>query len=303
MASYFDHMQFVLRVVAARLGVPRRLFNQETQGMEPIAEAIEKIGELAVDAAKQNMTPAKVAGPFLRNATLMQYGEKIERVEHDPLPKCVVVRDLDSLATVVAGSTAAHGEDGAVTATESRVHAAIYHNDDQVIAIFDDRDASFRDDKAIWNLTPSEKFRCLSGEAAAPRAQPEFVRWLVLNLRDECRRDCPAFLERVRNIKFRTADDQSGVVQTGRQSMGREIELKLVDAQDMPETIIFNVKRWADLDHVIPFEVYLDIDLQKRTLALLPLADQLAEAERAAHKWLGDAITAEVACPVYYGKP
>ena len=167
----------------------------------------------------------------------------------------------------------------------------------------DDSDTGHRDDRLTWKLTPSSKFGALTTGAGQPRAHADFVRFLVQNLRDEFDAAAPGLLGTIRNLKFKTADEQTGNIQQGRESMGRQIEAAVTGATDLPETVIIQVRRWASLDYLASVECLLVLDTTDRKLSLRPLADQLEQAENDAQAWLGEQLTAAVKCPVYYGTP
>lgn len=78
---------------------------------------------------------------------------------------------------------------------------------------------------------------------ARQHSHAEFVRWLVQNLRDEFDAAAPGLLGTIRNLKFLTADAQTGNIQQGRESMGRTIDKEITGAKDLPETVTINVRR------------------------------------------------------------
>lgn len=256
-----------------------------------LEEAIELIQQTAV----RSETPVAVKEVALRNATLLYHNGTVHPYRHEPTARKHTICDLASLATLVNG----HGEakDGAAPS------ASIWHQGDLVVVVLNDAEDSFRDDRATWSLSPSEKFHCLLEEASKPRDQKPFVHFIVQNLRKEMEQAAPELLSKLRNLKFSLSDDQTGNIQQGRESMGRDIHAAVAGADQFPETVTFKVRRWANLDYVVPVECMLVVDVTAKKLALIPLADELQVAEDAAQDWLHATITDEVSAPVFYGTP
>lgn len=248
-----------------------------------IKEAIELIQNTAVKAT----SAAVVEGLDLRNRAIVDFMGQLVEQPFDPPARNHTAHDLDTLSTLVDG----------------RESASIWHAGNTVTALLNDADESFRDDRVTWNLTPSQKFTALTREAQHPRIHAEFVRWIVQNLRDEFDAAAPGLLGTIRNLKFRSADEQAGNVQQGRETMSRQIEAEITGAKELPETVLINVRRWASLDYVASVECLLVLDTVERKLSLKPLADQLERAENGAQEWLGSQLTAAVKCPVHYGTP
>lgn len=244
--------------------------------------------------AKRAASPQSVSAS-LRNATLVVINGETKRIEHEPQPRRHKVASLDSFATLLNGPG-----DGDGTA---RINASVWHFGDMVVAIFDDSDASFRDDRAEWKLNGSRKFSVLTSNAEQPRPHTAFVDFLVENFRDELEESHPGLLGVIRKLRFTNNSEGNSSVQHGRQSMGKSVEAAITGSEPLPETVILNVKRWADLEHVIAVECLLKLDPLEGKLAPKPLADELQEAENKAQAWLHEQISQEVECPVYYGSP
>lgn len=248
-----------------------------------IREALELIQETALDAKAAGVAP----GVELRNATLLETAEGLVKQPHDPPARQHKVRNLDTLSTLVEG----------------RADASVWHADNTVIAILADKDDGHRDDRVTWSLSASAKFQCLTRDAATARSHADFVKFLVQNLRDEFDAAAPGLLGTIRSLKFLTADQQTGNIQQGRESVGRSIDAEVTGAKDLPETVLIKVRRWASLEYLASVECLLVLDTTNRTLALKPLADQLECAENDAQDWLDGQLTDAVKCPVYYGTP
>lgn len=293
MSDFLEHCRFVLNHVAKSLGIPWRVFYLENPVM--LKEALEFLKEQSNDASK----PTRLDSVSLRNATMYKIGHTTQRIENDPAARRHKVANLDSLATLINGPSA--GNDAAGNPLRSR--ASVWHYGNEVIAILDDGDDSFRDDRAEWKLNASKKFESLTSSAATWRDQKSFVEFLVEYLRDEVDAAMPGLLANLRKLRFTNNSEGTGDVQHGRASMGKSVEMAVSGAEPLPETVILRVKRWADLDHVIEVECLLRLDPVGGKLALKPLADELQEAENKAHDWLHGQLTDAVECPVYYGSP
>jgi hypothetical protein len=250
-----------------------------------IAEALELIQSTAVDAHGVAVVPIE-----LRNAKLLAHKGILS--EH---PTGIPARnhhasDLESLAAVVVD----YGD---------KENSIVWHNGNNVVAVLDSAEKSYRDDKVSWTLTESVKWAKLTRDAPTARTHADFVRFIVQNLRDELDASAPGLLGIIRNLKFKSADEQTGNIQQGRESMGRQIEAEITGAGDLPETIIVRVRRWASLEYVGAIECLLVLDTHERKLSLRPLADQLEQAEHGAQSWLHEQLQGAVECPVYYGTP
>jgi hypothetical protein len=298
-------MRFVIQTLAARLGIPARLFEPKDSTIMDslLSGAIEVIREMAkgeIECAQEHAnTITPISGVTLRNGRkkFMHKGEIIDLADDAPALK-VVFADLDSLAAFIDGK-----EDGEGELQPTFPDASVWHKDDNVTAILNDAPKSFRDDRATWPLRKSKKFAVLVSEAAKPKSHKLFIAFLVTNLRDEFEKGAPGLLGKLRNLKMMTATAQEGNIQHGRESMGKSLEAEVIGAADLPETVIIPVARWADLDHVAEVECLLELDPVQGTLALTPLADQLERAENLAQAWLHGRLTDELSCPVYYGTP
>lgn len=254
--------------------------------MEGLAEAVSLIQNTAVEAKAAEV----VHGVELRNSVLIHHnGELSERKKGIPA-RVHSASNLESFAAIVVD----YGD---------KEDATVWHKDNLVVAVLNTGDASYRDDTVRWSLTASEKFKALTQDAPRPKSHAEFVRFLVQSLRDELDASAPGLLGTIRNLKFRSADEQTGDIKQGRESMGRSIEAEITGATELPETIIVKVRRWASLEYVAAIECLLVLDVQERKLSIRPLADQLEQAENGAQGWLHEQLTAAVECPVYFGTP
>ncbi len=256
-----------------------------------LQEAIEHIENTAVRAFGANA----VEGVGLRNRTLVDHNGELTVYDHDVPARQHVICDLDSLATLVSG----HGE----SQDMSSPAATVWHKGDKVVVVLNDGPGSHRDDVAQWNLSPSKKFHCLLKEAPASRDHKSFIQFAVENLRNEFEAATPGLLGKLRTLKFSFSDDQSGNIQQGRESMGRDIHAAVAGADEFPETVSFRVRRWANLEFVVAVECLLIIYVTNKKISLRPLADELEVAEDEAQAWLHQTITDQVTAPVLYGSP
>lgn len=176
----------------------------------------------------------------------------------------------------------------------------VWHNRNTVTLIVDDSD-DFRSDRVNWMLTDSARFVAAALNGNKPRDHKSFVNFIVKNLREEFDRDVPGLLGVIRALKFSTSDEAEGEINHGRESMGRQIRSDVTGASELPETIKLNVNRWSELDIHVAIELMLVVDLDGRTLSLVPLADSVVKAELEAHRQLGDLISQSLPCDVLHG--
>jgi len=244
-----------------------------------LQKAIQLIQETAVRAAG----PHEVVGGKRHVTTLFANGE-YAAFEHDRPPRRHSACDIPTL----------------LAKTTDR--STIWHQGDRVIAVLDDSDASHREDFVELKLDPSDKWTALA-DAGRPREHAEFVRWLYENLRDELNEASPGLLGVLRNLRFRTVDDEEKSIKHGRESMGRSIDSEITGAEAIPETIKLQIRRWSSIDYYACVECVVRLDTHARTLCVKPLADELRRAEHAAQDWLGDMLANQADCPVHYGAP
>lgn len=250
--------------------------------MDILSETLSLIQDTAVKAA----VPRVLDVPGCRNRNAIVIGSGIVDFTHDVPKRSHVAHSLE-----------------AFTAYVSSTDSAIWHSGDKAIAVLDDTTESFRDDTVTWPIPPSAKWAAVRNEAGKPRQQKEFVTFIVANLRPEFDAAAPGLLTKLRSLKMTTVDEEQGNIQTGRESMGRQIERSVSGADDLPELLTVPVRRWASLDYVAAVECLLVVDLVTRTIALRPLADSLEQAEHSAQAWLHGLISNEAECPVYHGTP
>lgn len=260
-----------------------------------LKDAIELLTKTAIAAVE----PIELESLATRNRTVAWVNGQRTEVVHDVPCREHMICDLASLATLVNGPVSQ--ADGELCA--GRPHASVWHKGDKVVIVFDDSDESYRDDGAEWTLNPSKKFMSLIADAPKARNQAAFIEFLVENLRDELEASRPGLLGNLRNLRFKNNSEGTGNIQHNRASLGRQVEAEISGAIELPETLILNVRRWADMEYIVAVECYLKLDPLQETLALRPLADELQEAENKAQEWLHERITQEIECPVYYGTP
>ena len=218
-----------------------------------------------------------------KNITLVNCKGVVSNVEKPPIPLDATANDLDSLVALA-------------TAEKSTV----WHNRKGVELVIDSSEGSYRSDRVKWNLSCSSKFDELrSGKCQCDHKS--FVRYIVQNFRDELESLNPGVLGSLRSLKFATSDTQENDIQHGKESMGRSINREVTGASDLPETVVLEVRRWAELDIFVKVELMLIVDAEKKTLELRPLADSAKRADIEANKTLGDMIREKVKCLVMHG--
>jgi hypothetical protein len=227
-----------------------------------IADALEKI-EGWVEAGSQ---PTKV---FADSRFVHWYHDgTIHRFEVDPEPRNHYAKDINSLLYYETSDS------------------VIWCNTGRVVLVIDDSDR-YVDQRVTWKLTDSSKFAA-TGSCGEPRSQKDFIRFIMLELRDELENACPGLLSVFRSMVFTSNSESDGEVEFGKESMGRSIKktVALGTDKEIPETVTLVLRRWAEVDIYVAVECLVDVNLDECTIALIPLADSIVEADQHAQEQL-----------------
>lgn len=216
---------------------------------------------------------------------------KLHTIEHERPPRAHKAHSVDALV--------AH-------ATE---HSAVWHHGDAVKLVVDNREESHRHDVVAWALTRTEAW----AEAVRQRdgmKQAELIELMTGALRKPVIESpqATAVLDRIRALKFSTTDDEDQQRTKGSASMGREIQSKVVGADNIPEDFTIAVRRWAELDVVETIELCVAVDPERRLIRLRATRDEVAAVEESAQAKLGAYLSqklndAGTGTPVYAGEP
>lgn len=253
--------------------------------------------EYLTNQVKRADKPVVVDGVSIRNKTMLTCAGITSTVPDDIPARDHTTLDLASFIQAVATYSAG----GASS-------PSVWHNGDSIRAILDDSGTSHRDDSIMCTLTSGAKFDKLRESASKRRSHQDFVKFLVLNFRNELEGYHPGLLGAIRQINIKTLDTLDSTARSGagagRESIGREVVRELVGSAELPETIKIKVRRWAELDYMTEVECLLVADLDDRVFCLEPLADELVMSELKAQDWLhAELLDSELECPVFYGSP
>lgn len=149
------------------------------------------------------------------------------------------------------------------------------------------------------NYKRSDQFQTLMRWAAvvSPMSQKELVLLLRSTFAD-CQRRCPDLLPAVRDVKFKTLQESAGKVENTKVSLGKRIESEVSGTQAIPDQVTFEVPVF---DSVFSFDAtvrcVLDVDAQRETFRLIPIAADIQRGEDLAvseiHAALVDALPPE----------
>ncbi|HUX16308.1 MAG TPA: hypothetical protein VMW52_07525 [Phycisphaerae bacterium] len=224
------------------------------------AELLDRLKELAEEAAAP-----KLLQTTPRKETYAIRGE-LRGIAIDAPPRCHQASTLQALIDAAAF----------ISVPEKTVY---WHGPTRVVAVLDD--LADRRDRVVLPLVFSSQFQTLTALDAAPGAerqafgQVDFIRLLRIDL------GCPG--EQVapfRRLDWSGAARTAGNIQHGRESLGREIEAAVGQADSLPETlrIVVPIYQTAGEDATQPIDCLIDVDPTRQLFRLIPRPGALAEA-------------------------
>ena len=150
---------------------------------------------------------------------------------------------------------------------------AVYVGKDGVDSILDDDD---RLERASIDFEQSPQLIAI-GRAAGGLTQAEFVRMLRTTLSGCVQHE--TFLSIVRQVRWELGQERTGSVKHGSDSLGNKVNRSVTaNAGEMPETVRVSMPylvKPTDAAIHLDFECAVDIDLDRQTIALLTVGDQL----------------------------
>ncbi|MGD9644278.1 MAG: hypothetical protein AB7U73_01110 [Pirellulales bacterium] len=214
---------------------------------------------------------------------LVRIGDKIEEREKHLKPFNARVDSLEDLIDL-----ARYGEKGE-TPTPGQV--TIWHDEEKVVVR---RADSPRIPFAYFEFRTSDAFDDVQLLHDQWFGQKEFIRLLRSDLPDVVT-SADSLVPLVRQLKFSQHSEATGVVQLGRESMGREINNEVTAAGDLPESVQLVCPMYDNAEPIptlLHVSADLDIDLAAGRLGLRPVKAQLiAERHKVAaaiHTWIHD---------------
>ena len=143
--------------------------------------------------------------------------------------------------------------------------------------VFDNAPESHRRDRAVCVLSPTPEYLAL---ASAQNLDQKRMRSLLRHTLADC--DVPPrLLVWVSNVRWSARNEAKGVIVAGRESLGRDVELSADSVGELPpEDIDLNVRIFTDraLPERRTIRFGFDVDLETRTMSLVPRGDALAQA-------------------------
>lgn len=194
--------------------------------------------------------------------------------------------------------------------TMSGGNAQVFHGHAVVEVHLDNSD---RRDTLRMALHTSAAYKALVGLVDGKRFSPrDVVTFLKYNLAGTGE-DTQALIGVLREVKHQTRIDGGGVVQHGRESMGRAVEAEVSNADRIPEyvRVVMSVYRNPDLRAATALSVRVGIILHADTassrddlIELRIMGDSLDDAVEDAQKAVGDILCAAMPkVSVVYGCP
>jgi len=267
-----------------------------------IAEAIEKITELAHDAEKpQAYTPPGEPAHV--------YYLEGKRQIAAPAPRQHKAADLQAVVAFALRTVEQEPElpDVRVAALgQPATCCTVWYDRTQVTCLLDD---ATRRDRVTLKLELSPQFTELAALDGKRRSwkQPDLILWLRVNFSKALDLH-PELLKALRSLRWQTSSDGSGVIAHGKASLGKSIQAELSGAELIPETVTFNVPVFhgcmPGLWGLVP--CVLDINAKDETIALIPLAGAIEKALRDAEERLGEMLKGMLGDEfgrLYYGQP
>src|SRR5260221_8144283 len=225
-----------------------------------LAEFLTALRKLADEAR----APVVLVHPTLpQTKTLVALQGELKEYPRVPPDLRETVDGLQDFLTSVKGYG---GQDPAKT-FESR---HVFVSPAQVVCCYGDG----RFDRTTLKLRPTERWLRLVGLAAEDLTQQEAVRLIRMVLHGA---GADALLASLRVLNFSRVKQSGGTVQHGRESLGRNIEASVQQAESIPEQFtatvpVFLNAGFRDLVANVRVAVHVDVDREK--VRLVPLADE-----------------------------
>lgn len=162
-----------------------------------------------------------------------------------------------------------------------------------------------RRDVATLALPITPQLNCLLNSAPSHRSQKEFYKLLRIDLHDVLPPDStlPA---KVQKIRWQDVGESGGEVSHGKESIDRAVRQAIQGTDAIPETITVSLRLFQcpDLRDCKPVVCAIDIDVESKRFALIPLPMQIQDVMDAVIDEIAAHITEKVkdaGVPVYRG--
>lgn len=231
-----------------------------------MADFTEKSLQLLLDTARKAEDASVLAIPGDKRQVRLCKGETMEAVDiPPPLREHYVSRlsDLIEMANVAS-----------INARGTRGQPVVWHDEDKVVLILDDED---RRDRATMDLTQTEQFKilCRLADNRPAMQQKEFIRMLRLDLGLDA-----AVVNAFRRIDWTITNTGSAQAERGKESLGKQIESHVRNAQDIPELLTVPVSIYNEMgeQEVYSIRCLIDFDCDQARMQMVPAAGELEHA-------------------------
>ncbi|MBL9125903.1 MAG: hypothetical protein JNG90_19835 [Planctomycetaceae bacterium] len=260
--------------------------------LQEFVETIAQLSAEKVEAREKAKRPEFLNDPKDPTHYYLLNGGVLEEKDVPAPPRQHVVYDRDSLVRL------------AQRAKELNQQPALWHDHARIVLVWDDLE---RRERVDWMFEFTELWQAILAINGKPLKQAEMVRALRFSLADAI--SAPELLNTVREIRFKKSNEANVVIQQGRESLGRTIEMEVTGADALPEAVtLHGVSIYREVPHPLDLRFGLEIDTAEETFTLKALADVLPTALEMtlaeSHRVLTEALrVAGLEVPVYFGQP
>jgi len=245
-----------------------------------LKEALQLIQETAQRA--RGVRPLDLSAD--RRVERFDVGGKIEAFDVPPVPRGHVVGSLADLIEYVSTAT----------------NAVVWYSHGKVVLILDDED---RRDHVMFPLAYSEQMMALLKiveSAPPPMSQRDLLLFLRLGL------DVPdATVNLFRSLNWTDGKQLASNLGSGRESLGMQIQAECNGTDGLPGEVTVQIPVYREFGEREPWSVRLliEIDVNTKTFLVCPGPGDLDAAIQAAQQSIGERLSRNLTCPVYYGAP
>jgi len=233
-----------------------------------LKEFVEAISGLTVAASSPKLL-RDPADP--RKAYLVHDGELKETTVQPPLLQSSVETMADLMSAIET-----FGGDA----------ASVWHDRHQILALLDNGD---RLETVRMDLNYSEQFKAI---LSLPKAFDQ--RSLILFLKRNLAGAIDSTLVSIfRKLDFSKREEKAAAVKHGDESLGRSVHAVVTGSSEIPEFLTATLRVYSNPDVKFPVTIRLsvDIDVQRCTIELTPLPDEIENAILATEAGIGEQLS------------
>lgn len=253
-----------------------------------LADAIRKIATLATEANGIEVVENEATGKIF-----IRQGKDFKIVERPALDRNGSLHGLDDL--IIAAL------DGDMV-----TNPEVFHNDDEITLILDRSDGH---ERMTMKLSTTNRFEKLinmqgKGNQIAPRS---LIRMLRFELSGT---GIDHVIASLRKLDFTRKSDGSSVTEHGKESLGKNVEASIQQADSIPEEFNITVPVYSNAGlrdlSTVTIAMGIHIDVFEQTIELSPLADEIQKALVTAQRAIGQHLRLRmqvdsVGVPVFNG--